>query len=452
MIMHKRYISILLSFVLLMSTTLFYQPIATNANVDINAESAILVDANSGKILYEKRADELLPPASMSKMMTEYLVLEAIHNTTISWEQTVPISSFLAELSHEGGASNVFLDPEQEYTVKDLYEAMAIESANAATMALAEFVAGGSYARFVEMMNEKAEELGLEDYVFVNSTGLPNSSLKGNHVAGDEQDENRLSARATAKLAYHLINDYPEVLDTASIPMKRFQGEELPNQDPLECLEDWTCMANWNEMLKGLKHEYEGMLGLKTGFTEAAKYCFTGIAEQKGMRLISVVMMSDSQDQRFIDTKRLLDYGFNHFEVKEILPEGAQIEGHKTIEVTNGKEKEVAISLAEPLTTIMKKGEEDLYEPVFVIDEAQLNEHGALTAPVEKDTTVGYVEYNYLGDDEVRYIDDEAKEQVTVSTDVSVEKANWFVRTLRGIGGFFSGIFSSVVDTVKGWF
>src|SRR5690606_7319294 len=124
-------------------------------------------------------------------------------NTTISWEQTVPFSSFLAELSHESGASNVFLDPEQEYTVKDLYEAMAIESANAATMAVAEFVAGGSYARFVEMMNEKAEELGLEDYVFVNSTGLPNSSLKGNHVAGDAQDENRLSARATAKLAYH---------------------------------------------------------------------------------------------------------------------------------------------------------------------------------------------------------------------------------------------------------
>ena len=450
--MLKKFVCTAMTFLLLFGGISPILPAKASEEVTINAESAILIDANTGKILYEKRADELLPPASMSKMMTEYLVLEAIHKQTISWDQKVPISDFVAEISHESDASNVFLDPEQEYTVKDLYEAMAIESANAATMALAEFVAGGSYERFVEMMNEKAKELGLKDYVFVNSTGLPNNMLKGRHVAGSENDEDRLTARSTAKLAYRLINDYPEVLETSSIPMKRFQGEVLPDADPLECLADWTSMAHWNEMLKGLKHEYEGMLGLKTGYTEAAKYCFTGVAERNGMRLISVVMRSDSQDQRFIDTKRLLDYGFNHFEVKEILPKGAHVEGFESLDVTNGKEKKVPISTTEPLKTIVKKGEEDLYEPVFVLDEEILNEEGELTAPVKKDTIVGHVELKYNGDKEIRYIIDGGKEIVSVSTDAAVEKANWFIRMMRGIGGFFSGVFSSVVETVKGWF
>lgn len=446
----KKYISIVL--VLLICLSMFYQPSIADANVDISAESAILIDANTGRILYEKRADEMLPPASMSKMMTEYLVLEAINNTTISWDQKVPISAFISEMSHVKGASNVYLEQDKEYTVKDLYEAMAIESANAATMALAEFVAGGSYAEFVKMMNEKAEELGLEDYTFVNSTGLPNSELKGNHVAGDINDENRLSARATAKLAFHLVNDFPEVLETASIPMKRFQGEELTNYDPNVCLEDWSCMKNWNDMLKGLKHEYEGMLGLKTGYTDAAKYCFTGVAEQNGMRLISVVMMSDSQDQRFIDTQRLLDYGFNHFTMKEIVQKNGKIEGNETISVLNGKEKEVAISATESLTTIVKKGEEDLYEPVLVLDEESLNEDGSLTAPVEQGTVVGHVEFQYLGDEKISYIDDEFREQVDIATETAVERASWFTRMMRGIGGFFSGIFRNVADTVQGWF
>ncbi|MEB1806341.1 MAG: D-alanyl-D-alanine carboxypeptidase [Bacillaceae bacterium] len=424
------------------------------ASIDLVAESAILVDANTGKVLVEKNADVMLPPASMSKMMTEYLVLEAIHNGTIAWDQTVPISSFISNMSHQAGSSNVFLDPDEAYTVKDLYEAMAIESGNAATIALSELIAGGSYARFVERMNEKAAEMELGEYSFVNSTGLPNRSYRGQHVAGTENDENRLSARATAKLAFHLINDFPEMLDTASIPMMRFQGEVLTGVDSQACLNDWTCMRNWNEMLPGLKHEYQGMLGLKTGYTNEAGYCFTGVAERNGVTLISVVMRLKDLDDRFTETQRLMDYGFNNFVQQEVHLEDLFEEGVATIPVVNGKAREVKISASEPLKVLVKSGEEEALEPLLEIDPALMTDDGELKAPIEQGVVIGTLsavnksdtEYGHLFGHELPH------EIVFVETAEDVERAGFFSRGMRGIGGFFSNVWTSVADTVKGWF
>src|SRR5690606_20186147 len=209
--------TLLIFFILPMITGVKTASAASNDPLNLEAEAAILIDAETGKVLYEKNADKRLGVASMSKMMTEYLVLEAIAEGKIQWDQKILISEFIHKLSNPSlGLSTVGLTQGEEYTVKELYDSMAIHSANASTVALAELIAG-SEENFVKMMNEKAEELGLENYHFVNSTGLNNSDMLGRHPAGtDVNDENKMTARDTAKLAYHLLKDYPEVLDTAS--------------------------------------------------------------------------------------------------------------------------------------------------------------------------------------------------------------------------------------------
>nr|WP_035426185.1 D-alanyl-D-alanine carboxypeptidase family protein [Halalkalibacterium ligniniphilum] len=427
-------------------STLMIQPSTAEAALDLEAESAILVEADSGKILYQKNIDAILPTASMTKMMSEYLILEAIDEGRIQWDQQVPISDFVRSLSLQISLSNVPLRQDETYTVRQLYESVAIYSANASTIALAELIAGSETA-FVQMMNDKAAELGLEDYKFVNSTGLNNRDLSGNHPEGtDPNEENMMSARATAKLAYSLLRDYPEVLETASIPMKEFVAG--PGSD------ETITMENWNWMLPDIRpqFDYEGIDGLKTGYTQDAGNAFTGTAKRDDLRLISVVMRTDSREARFNETRKLLDYGFNNFEHAEILPAGHQSEGEDTLVVSAGKEREVSISTAESLSTVVKKGEEELYEPTLTLDESKLDEDGALEAPFEAGHEVGKVVLTYTGEGEEEFLFANQHDEVAVVTDAAVERAGWFSMTMRSIGGFFSGIWTSVADTVKGWF
>ena len=235
--------------------------------LNINADAAILIDAATGKVLYEKNSDKVLGIASMTKMMTEYLLLEAIAEGRVKWDQEYAVSEYVYKISQDTALSNVPLRRDGTYTIKELYEAMTIYSANGATAAIAETIAG-SESNFVKMMTDKANELGLKDFKFVNSSGLNNHDLKGMHSVGGEDEENVMSARATAKLAYHLINDYPEVLETTSIPSKTFRAGT----------DDATKMDNWNWMLPELVFKYPGVDGLKTGTTDFAGYCFTGTA------------------------------------------------------------------------------------------------------------------------------------------------------------------------------
>jgi serine-type D-Ala-D-Ala carboxypeptidase (penicillin-binding protein 5/6) len=414
--------------------------------LDLNAESAILVDAETGKVLYEKSADKVLSPASMTKMMTEYLVLEAITNKKFTWDQEVSVSEYAQKVSQDTALSNVPLLTSLTYTVEELYEAMAIYSANGATIALAELVAG-SESKFVEMMNEKAKALGMKDYNFVNSSGLNNSDLFGEHPAGSENEENLMSARSTAILAYRLLNDYPEVLETASVPYK-----------------DWTKgttngpikMENWNWMLPGITrtdvNAYEGLDGLKTGSTNLAGYAFTGTAKKGDMRLISVVMKTNSQYARFKETEKLLNYGFNQFEKVELLEQGYQFKDESTLPVVKGKEDTVAVETKSAMKLVIKKGEEEKYEPKYQLDNSLLKDH-ALVAPIEKGDKVGTVTLSYKGENDYGYLTEEIKEPfVAIVTTEAVEKANWFVLTMRAIGGFFASIWTSVADTVKGLF
>ena len=296
-------------------------------------------------------------------------------------------------------------------------------------------------------MNEKAEELGLEDYKFVNTTGLNNSDLQGMHPKGTgPDDENVMPARSVAKLAYHLIHDFPEVLETTKVNTKVFR----------EGTSDATKMDNWNFMLPGFVYEYEGVDGLKTGTTNFAGHCFTGTAERNGKRLISVVMNAvdaegkGSYKARFDATRSLFDYGFNQFSEVELLPAGYVFEEKKSIDVTKGKTDSVEIAVKDPVRMMVKTSQRDLYKPELVLDESKLTE-GKLEAPIEKDTVVGHVNLVMTEGTDYGFIDSDhlATEVVTKE---SVDKASWFSLTLRAIGDFFVGIWNSATGFVKGLF
>ncbi|QWI13979.1 serine hydrolase [Bacillus mycoides] len=407
----------------------------TGAALNIEAGAAILVEANSGKILYQKNADELLSIASMTKMMSEYLVNEAIAKGKLKWDQKVKVSEYAYNISQDRSLSNVPLRNGESYTVKELYEAMAIYSANGATIALAEAVAGKE-VDFVKMMNDKSKELGLKNYKFVNSTGLTNKDLKGHHPEGTTPDEeNKMSARDVAILAQHLIQDFPKTLDIAKISKKVFR-EGTP--DRIE-------MPNWNWMLKGLIKEYEGVDGLKTGSTPEAGDCFTGTIERNGMRFISVVIKTKSHTARFDETKKLYDYGFANFEMKKMYEKGSSVKGKETVRVENAKDKDVAVQTKQAVSLPVTKGSKDVYKTEF--KEGNKGQE----APMKKGVTLGQMVVTSKDSNDPGFLSGKSL-QVDLITKSEVEEAGWFTRSMRGIGSFFSGMWNSAVDTVKGWF
>lgn len=259
----------------------------------LKARSAIVLDGETGEIVYMKNAQQALPPASMSKMMTELIVLDSINAGQIAWQDAVAASNYAANVI----GTQIGFGEGEVFTVRELFEAMVIQSANDAAVALAEYIAG-SEQQFVQLMNRKARQLGLSvQTVFGNATGLGRQDLASHREAAAEQ-ETLMTAYDVAILAKLLVEAYPEVLDIAS---KREAA--IGRQQPL---------AATNLMLPGQKHFYAGLDGLKTGYTSAAGYCFTGTAVQGGKRLYTVVMGAGSSDSRFVETKKLLRFGFEH--------------------------------------------------------------------------------------------------------------------------------------------
>ncbi len=419
-------------------------PQAAQAETDplnLTVDAAIMIDAETGKILYSKNAEQPLAIASMTKMMTEYLLFEAIEEGRISWDQQYSVTDYTYKLSQNRALSNVPLRQDGTYSIRELYEAMAIYSANAATVAIAETIAG-TEDNFVTLMNEKAEEMGLEGYTFVNSTGLNNADLMGMHPASTgANDENVMPAESVARLAFLLLQDYPEVLEAASIPKKTFR----------EGTEDAIEMSNWNFMLPGLVYEYEGIDGLKTGTTELAGHSFTGTAERNGMRLITVVMKAvdskgvGSYKARFDATRAMMDYGFAQFTKQEIVTPGQTIEGAETIAIDKGKEDEVGIAVKDGISMVIKSGEKELYTPVFT-PETEL-----LEAEVEKGQVVGKVKLQKTEGEDLGYIL-EKDAGVDVVTTAAVERASWISLVFQGIGAFFAGLWGNVTDFVGGLF
>jgi len=428
---------------LLLISTIVTTSTSASAETDlgINVDAAILIDADTGQILYEQNADASLGIASMSKMMTEYILLDAIDEGKITWDQQYRVTEYTYRMSQNRELSNVPLRADGTYTIKELYEAMAIYSANAATVGIAETIAG-SEKEFLKLMNKKAEEIGLEGYKFVNATGLNNSDLFGMQPEGTgPEDENVMPAKSVARLAYHLLKDHPEVLKTSSISKKVFR----------EGTDDQVQMDNWNWMLPGLVQAYEGVDGLKTGSTLLAGQCFTGTAERNGTRLITVVMNAKDSNGNSVRTARfdaaakLFDYGFGQFTKQEIVPSDYVFKGKESIKITKGKENSVDIAVKEPISLIVKSSEKDSYVPKLELNKKSYE------AAVKKGTVVGKVVVEKTEGEDYGFIDGRSYSTDVVTTN-SVERAGFISLFFQGVGSFFGSVWDGISGFVGGLF
>ncbi|PGS06538.1 serine hydrolase [Bacillus pseudomycoides] len=421
----RKILSILLAFLLS-----FYslEVITSHAEekIHIEAAAAILFDADTGKILHEQNPDELLAIASMSKLIVVYSVLEAIKEGKITWDTKVNISDYAYEISRNNEFSNVPFEKGRQYTVKELYHSIIIFSANGSSIALAELLAG-SEKNFLNLANEHAKKLGLKKYKFVNATGLNNADLKGKHPEGtDPNGENSLSARDMGILSKTIITKYPEILEDTK---QRFRNFPDNHPKPIR-------MENWNWMLPGAAFAYEGTDGLKTGSSDTAGYGFTISAKRGDLRLISVIIKTKSMDERFTESRELIDYGFNNFEKQKL-----KIDKNNTISVVKGTEDTVTVKPEKEITVITKKGSKPPYTISTEADKS-LSQDGKVVAPIKKDAKVGSLVLEST--DQYGFLDGSKKMKIAAKTTEEVEKANWFVLTMRSIGDFFSNIWSKI--------
>ncbi|MBD8498470.1 D-alanyl-D-alanine carboxypeptidase family protein [Paenibacillus arenosi] len=275
-----------MTFILILLLVCIAFPFIAEPNID--AKAAILMEAETGKILYSINENTPLAPASMSKLMTEYIVLEHIYKGNLKWNDTVVINA--TTVDSEGVKIDV--DIGDHISVKDLFYAMVVSSANNAAVALAEHIAG-SEEQFTQLMNEKAKQMQLSPHThFVNATGLANE----NH------EESRMTALDIAKLSQQLLEKFPDVVAITKL-------------DSYTLEHNGTVLTATNKMLDPYNQAiyFKSVDGLKTGFTNLAGYSFAGTAKEGDKRLISVVMGTDSGTERFKETKKLLSFGFNKF-------------------------------------------------------------------------------------------------------------------------------------------
>lgn len=408
---------------------------AAEVTPKIEAEAAFILEPSTGKILMNQNGDKKLGIASMTKMISEYLIFEAVEKGTIKWDQVVPISDYAQQLSQNNSLSNVPMRQDETYTFRELYQAMAIYSANAATIAMAETIAG-SESEFVDMMREKVESWGIKDYELYNSTGLSNSDLMGNIYPGsDEKSENAMSARSIAIVGQNLLNSYPEVLETTSIPKMTFK----------EGTSDAIDMDNWNWMLKGLVSERANVDGLKTGTTDFAGATFTGTAEENGMRIITVIMnATDGQEdlqKRFKETDKMMDWAFSNWEKVQVYKKNDNLDSVKPLEVEKGKTDSLKVAVASDVS-LLTRVNTDLKDKdvLFTAKKNLMNDAGKVEAPIKKDAKIGTAEI-LLKNDDLGYIDGGKGAKVDVIAAQKVEKANVFVLAGRWIKVFVSDLF-----------
>lgn len=402
---------------------------------EVDAAAAIAFDAESGKIFYKQNIDEPLGIASMTKMLTLYLVLQAVKDGVLQWDTPVSISDHVLELSHDMNLSNVVLNQTDQYTVRDLYEATLIFSANGAAIALAEKIAGSEPA-FVDKMREQVSKWGINDATLISASGLNNSDMVGEIYPGSgPEDENTMSARSVAIIAQHLITEFPEILETSKLTTKVFMPNTLSEIE----------MVNWNHMLPGGSSFKEGVDGLKTGTTDLAGACFTGTMEKDGLRVITVVMNAYNQpndnDARFAETSRLMDFVYQNWQQKTIDNAGKKLEEYHTFPVVKGKTFEVPVVLGADVSQWVRKDwDTNMQRFEYQIDQKKLEDGKALVAPVKKGQQVGTVSIR-LTEDVLGYLDKTKHDSYPLVTNAEVEKAGFFTLMGRSIKDFFSNLF-----------
>ena len=372
--------------IVLFSLLICFAPsFATADEFKAKAEHAIAVEANTGKILYEKDATTPDAIASITKILTVYMVYQEIDKGNLTWDTEIDISDYPYHLTVNPEASNVPMEA-RKYTVRDLVNAAMVASANSAAIALAEHI-GGSEPKFVDMMSQQLKDWGIKDAKLVNASGLNNEVLGDNIYPGSKKtDENMMSAKDVAIIAQHIIEDYPDLIKVSQQGSANFDG---------------NLMTTYNYMLEGMPYYRASVDGLKTGTTKKAGASFVATSTENGMRIITVVLNADDADKdelaRFKATNEILDYVLSSYEKKTILKKGQTVDA-STVAVRDGKKKTVKAVAAKDLTVIrpINKKSNLAFKP----------SRKSLTAPVKKNTEVGNFTFQdknlvgngYLGD------------------------------------------------------
>ena len=321
-----------------------------NDPLSVSSKSAILMDVGSGQILYEKNAHDKLPPASVTKVMTMLLICEALDSGKITLDDSVQISENAASM----GGSQIFLEAGEVQKVDTLLKGIAVASANDGCVAMAEYVAG-SVESFVDMMNAKAKELNMKDTNFVNTNGLP---VENHYTSAHD-----IALMSRELLKHDVISKYLTTwMDQVVVGKKQTT----------------VGLANTNKLIK----HYQGATGVKTGFTQQAKYCLSASAKRGDTHLIAVTLGAETSPERFKDATSLLNFGFANYESVKLCPKNDNI---ATLTLDKADEQKINLVAKEDLSVLIKKGgNKDFTRKVKV------NENPII--PIKKGTSLGYVE------------------------------------------------------------
>lgn len=373
--------SVILSVILALFSPITALELISSENFDISAKSAVLMDYNTGTVLYEKNADEPLPPASVTKIMTLLLIMEAIEKGELDANGVVSVSEYAASM----GGSQVFLKVGEEMPVNDFIKSIVIASANDCAVAMAEAVCGSEEV-FVSKMNQRAAELGMKNTHFENVTGLDDDT--SNHVT---------SARDIALMSRELMK-HKKIFEYSTVWMDSIRNGEFG-------------LTNTNRLIRF----YKGATGLKTGSTGKAGFCISATAERNGLHLIAVIMGSENRDIRNDAAKKLLDMGFSKYSVYKDTEEC-----NEKVKVVGGK-KDSAKCYYEKCEFLVGLNDSGNIKKQIEISEK-------VKAPIKKGDTVGKVKYT-LGDDIIH--------ECKIFSDENIEKITYF--------HLFKRIFSSFI-------
>ena len=395
----KKFIGVFLAIILIISQSTLVFADKNGANLNLKCKSAVLMDVTSGKVLYEKNCHEKLPPASVTKVMTMLLICEAVESNKIKLTDEVTVS----ETASSMGGSQIFLEPNETQTVDTLLKGIAVASANDACVAMAEYI-GGSIEGFVDMMNNKAKELGMKDTNFVNTNGLP----VDNHYTSAYD----IALMSRELLKHEMIEKYLTTwMDKVVVGKKQAT----------------IGLANTNKMIK----YYNGATGVKTGFTGEAKYCVSASAKRGKTHLVSVVLRGETSQERFKDASTLLDYGFANYESVKICSKDQKL---YTLKMRKADSEQIDLVAKDDLGILIKKGEsknftkkikvnEDIKLPVkkgSVLGKAMIYQDGKLIDEVElvnnKDIEKARVQVSYIVGRDTTHLDEGEIIRATVET------------------------------------
>ena len=344
----------------------------TSNPLNLDCGSAVLIEQNTGRVLYSYNAHEKLRPASVTKVMSILLIMEAIENGKINYDTKIPCSENAASM----GGSQIWLDTTETLSVEEMLKAICVVSANDCVMAMAEYL-GGTEEGFVKMMNEKASQLGMNDTTFKNCHGI-------------DEDGHETSSYDIALMSKELLNKYPEITKYTTIWSDSLRDGK-------------SELINTNKLV----HNYQGCTGLKTGSTSQALFNLSASATRDDLSLIAVVMKAPTSAKRFKNASSLLDFGFANFEYKKMISKDDVV---KNIKVEKGVVSEVKAIVDQDLGTIITKGNDfNIEQNIEIPDVVQ--------APIKKGEVVGKITY---------ILDGEKIGECSLICDEDVKKINFF--------------------------